>query len=158
MPCAYPAPVRAAAAFPARSYWHSLSETASERVPRGAPGVKRGGPPRAGAALLRSRVTATSRLAGSLLLFAFGSGLGHLGDVLHHRRVGQRGGITERTFLHHVAQKPAHDLAAARLRQIRRERDVLRPREGSDLRSDVLAQLVGHFGGSDAAALERDEC
>src|SRR5437879_1897023 len=53
------------------------------------------------------------------------------------RRVGQRRGVAERSALGDVAQEPAHDLAAPRLRELRREDDVIGPRQGADLLHDV---------------------
>ena len=46
-------------------------------------------------------------------------------EHLHHRRVGQGGGVAQRTTLGNVAQEPAHDLAAAGLGQLGGEVDVV---------------------------------
>ena len=54
-------------------------------------------------------------------------------DLVHHRGIGQRRGVAEVAALGHVAQQPAHDLAAAGLGQVGREDDRLGPGDGADL-------------------------
>ena len=63
-------------------------------------------------------------------------------DLLDDRRVGERRRVTEVAAVGDVAQQPAHDLAAARLGQIRREVDRLRLGERPDLGGHMIAQLV----------------
>ena len=55
-----------------------------------------------------------------------------------------------------VAEQPPHDLAAAGLRQLRREDDVRRLGDRADLVGDVAAQLLEHLDRALVAALERD--
>src|SRR3954466_14349787 len=63
-------------------------------------------------------------------------------DLLDHRGIGERRRVAKRPALRHVAQQPAHDLAAARLRELRREDDVRRLRDRPDLPGDVVAELL----------------
>src|SRR5687767_15525355 len=76
-----------------------------------------------------------------------GSGVAGVGgsavlDLVHDRRVGERGRVAERALLGHVAEETPHDLAAPRLRQLRREDDVGRLGDRADLARDVVAQLL----------------
>src|ERR671931_2533953 len=63
-------------------------------------------------------------------------------DLLDDGRVGERGGITQLAVLGDVAEKPAHDLAAASLRQLGREDDVRGLRDRADLRGHVVTELL----------------
>src|SRR5664280_393897 len=60
-----------------------------------------------------------------------------------HSSIRQGGRIAEDAILGDVAQEPAHDLARARLGQIRREHQELRASDRADDVGDVLAQLDG---------------
>src|SRR6266513_2349865 len=64
--------------------------------------------------------------------------------------------VAEGSLLGNVAEQPPHDLAAARLRQLRCEDDVGRLRDRADLLSDVLAQLLELRNRAFAASLEAD--
>src|SRR6185436_20151849 len=86
-----------------------------------------------------------------LLLLVLGL---ELGD---HRRIGQGRGVAQGPALGDIAQEPAHDLAAPRLRQLRREDDVVRPRQCSDLLGHVGLELVHELGRAVDATLHRDE-
>src|SRR5207253_5818446 len=59
-----------------------------------------------------------------------------------HRRIRERRHVPQRATLGDVAQEPPHDLAAASLRQIGGDEDLLRPRDRADLLRDVLLQLL----------------
>ena len=52
----------------------------------------------------------------STSVFAIALGLHESGDHIDHRRVRQRGDVTERSILRHVAQESSHDLARTSLR------------------------------------------
>src|SRR5581483_2127686 len=84
-------------------------------------------------------------------------GLAADADLLDDGRIGERRRVTERAVLSDVAQEPPHDLAAARLRQLRCEHDVRRLRDRPDLLRDVVAQLLELLDRSVAAAFQRDE-
>src|SRR5437667_12037091 len=73
---------------------------------------------------------------GFLLLFVL------LLEGSDHGRVGQGGRVAERPSLGDVPEQAAHDLARARLGQLRREDDVVGPRQRPDLLGDVLLELV----------------
>src|SRR5512146_1452273 len=60
----------------------------------------------------------------------------------HDVRIGERRRVTERAALGDVAQEAPHDLARSRLRQIRREQDVVGLGDGADLLRNEVAQLV----------------
>src|SRR5215218_3456826 len=62
-------------------------------------------------------------------------------DRLDHRLVGQRRRVAQRPALRDVAQQPAHDLAAPRLRQVGHEHEEFRPRDRADHVRHVLPQL-----------------
>src|SRR4051812_33739550 len=62
-------------------------------------------------------------------------------DALHHRGIGERGGVTERLVLGDVAQQPTHDLARARLREVFGEEHRLRLGDGADGLAHVVAQV-----------------
>src|SRR5207253_10827460 len=79
------------------------------------------------------------------------------GELGHNSRVCEGCGVAEGPVLGHVAQQPAHDLAGAGFRQLRREDDVGRRRELADYLANVVAQLLEHLGGAFLAAFERDE-
>src|SRR5262245_3024691 len=85
-------------------------------------------------------LTTGSRLGVLLLVLGL-----QLGD---DRRICQRRRVAQRAALGDVAQEAAHDLAAARLGKLRREDDVVGPRQGSDLLRDVGLQLVHERGGA----------
>ena len=55
-------------------------------------------------------------------------------DLVDDRGVGERRRVAEVAALGDVAEQPAHDLAAARLGQVRRQVDRLRLGDGADLR------------------------
>ena len=63
-------------------------------------------------------------------------------DLVDDAGVGQRRGVAEVAALGDVAQQAAHDLAAAGLRQLRRQVDRLRLGDGADLLADVVAQRL----------------
>src|SRR5215212_4075457 len=63
-------------------------------------------------------------------------------DLLDHGRVGERGRVAELALFGDVAQQAAHDLAAPRLRELRREDDVRGLGDRPDLLADVVAQLL----------------
>src|SRR5512143_674292 len=88
-------------------------------------------------------------------------------QALHHRRIGERGGIAEILYLPvgDLPEDPAHDLAAARLGESGSELELVRGRDRPDDRADVagedllelvrrlLAVLQGHID-VDALALD----
>src|SRR3954447_9391535 len=79
-------------------------------------------------------------------------------ELLHHVRVAQRRDVAELAALGDVAQQPAHDLAAAGLRQAARPGDSPRGGRLADPGGDALADLVDQLVGAlVVVALERDE-
>jgi hypothetical protein len=66
-------------------------------------------------------------------------------DLLHDTGIGERGGVPEVAALGDVAQEPAHDLAAAGLRQVVGEDHRLRPGRRPDLGGDVATQLLAEL-------------
>jgi hypothetical protein len=72
-----------------------------------------------------------------------------LDQVIDNRGVGQRRGVAQRAeiVLGDLAQDTAHDLARTRLRQARRELDLVRrgdrPDLGAHMLDQFLAQIVG---------------
>src|SRR6266436_1888120 len=78
-------------------------------------------------------------------------------ELGHHRRVGQSSRVAQRFPLRDVAEQPPHDLAAARLRQISREDEVVRARQRADLLSHVPLQLLHQVLGTLSAVLDGDE-
>src|SRR6266545_2566759 len=82
-------------------------------------------------------------------------GDGPILDLVDHRRVGQRGRVAKGAVLGHVTQQAAHDLAAAGLRQLRGEDDVRGLCDGTDLRGDVVAELLELLDRALLAALQR---
>ena len=91
-------------------------------------------------------------MTGSLVLLGRARALA---DRLDHARVRQRRRVAQGSALRHVPQQPAHDLARARLGQVRREQQVLGPRDGPDDLGHVLTQLVGELLAVLDAGLER---
>ena len=75
---------------------------------------------------------------GSVLAFA-----GLLADGVDDVGVGERRHVPKVPLLGDITQQAPHDLARARLGQIRREHDLLWPRELPDHVGHVLAQLAG---------------
>src|SRR6185369_14242747 len=75
-------------------------------------------------------------------------------------RIRERRRVADRLALGNVAQQPAHDLARSGFRQVRREQNVVGPRNRANLLHHVLFQSVDEVlwqrAGSDAL-LERDE-
>src|SRR5205814_7272612 len=82
-------------------------------------------------------------------------GLGPRLDLFDDGRVGKRRRIAERSMVRDVAEQPAHDLAAAGLRQLGREHDVRGLRDRADLLPDVVAELFELVERAFLAALER---
>src|SRR5688572_24699479 len=80
-----------------------------------------------------------------------------LADRLDDRRIGEGRGVPEIATLGDVAQQAPHDLARARLRQVRHEHEELRARDRPDDVRDVLAQLDRQRVGRLLAGLEDDE-
>src|SRR5919198_1037672 len=76
-------------------------------------------------------------------------------DLVNDRRIRESRRVAERSILRDVAQQPAHDLAAARLRQLRREDDIRRLGDRADLLGHVVAQPLEHLDGAVITALER---
>src|SRR5438046_6053808 len=75
-----------------------------------------------------------------------------------HRVVLERRRVADRLLAaRDVAQQPAHDLSAARLRQRIGEAEIVRTREGADLLRDVLAERLPELLGRALARLERHE-
>src|SRR5689334_22174168 len=70
-----------------------------------------------------------------------------LADRLDDGSVGEGRRVAERAALGDVTQEPAHDLAAARLGQVRCEHQRLRFRDRADLRRDVLPELLAQLDG-----------
>ena len=66
-------------------------------------------------------------------------------EIVHDVGVRERRRVPHRAPFRDVAQQAAHDLPRARLRQVRREEDVVRPGNGADLLDDVRLQLVDHL-------------
>src|SRR5690606_9305746 len=66
-----------------------------------------------------------------------------LDEVLHDGGVGQRRGVAEglRLVLGDLAEDPPHDLARARLRQLRGELEEVRRRDGAEVVADVADEL-----------------
>src|SRR4051812_4932670 len=93
-----------------------------------------------------ARTRLPTRLPGapwSTLVLGRGARRAHLlVDRVDDGRVGEGRDVTELAVLGDVAQQPAHDLAAARLRQLRRDQDLPRLRDRADLLGDVVAQLL----------------
>ena len=71
--------------------------------------------------------------------------------------IGQGGGVAQDPALGDVAQQPSHDLARARLGQVRHEHQELGPRDRPDDVGDVLAELDGQRVGRLLVRLEDDE-
>src|SRR5688500_19384652 len=69
------------------------------------------------------------------------SGAGLVPDRVHDAGVGKRGDVTEIALLRDITQQPAHDLSGARLGQVGRAHDLLRPRELADHLGAVVRQL-----------------
>src|SRR5262249_15291376 len=78
-------------------------------------------------------------------------------ELRHDRRVRQGRSIAERATLGDVPEQATHDLAAARLRQLGGEDDVVRARERADLLGDVGLELVHQLRRAVDAALHGDE-
>src|SRR6266508_2465844 len=76
-------------------------------------------------------------------------------DLVNDGRIRERRRVAQRSVLRDVAQKTPHDLAAARLRQLRGEDDVRGLGDRADLAADVVAQLLEHLDAAVRAALER---
>src|SRR5436190_21581176 len=76
-------------------------------------------------------VVLRDRLLGEGSVLLAGAG-GPLGDVVDHRRVGQRGDVAEMAALGHVLEQATHDLARAGLGQIGGEDDRGRPGDLAD--------------------------
>src|SRR5688500_19630248 len=79
------------------------------------------------------------------------TGAGLVADRVPDAGIGKRGDVTEIALLSDITQQPPHDLPGARLRQVRREHDLLRPRELADHLCDMLPQFATEvIGGVEA--------
>ena len=67
---------------------------------------------------------------------------GLIADLLDDLGVRERRDVAERVAARDVAQQPAHDLPGARLRQVRREDDLVGLRDRADHLRNVLAELL----------------
>src|SRR3569833_2969105 len=74
-----------------------------------------------------------------------------------HAWVRQGGGISQGAPFRHVAEKAAHDLPAARLRELDREDNAVRPGDRADLLRHVGLQLVRQRIAGFDARLHGDE-
>src|SRR3990170_3503535 len=92
----------------------------------------------------------TWRLGPNLLLVA-------LLQRLNHGGISERSGVTEDAALRDVSQQAAHDLAAARLGEFRREENLLGAGQSADLLHDVLLQRLDHLRDGGVPLLQRDE-
>ena len=84
--------------------------------------------------------------------------LGRLLQPLEHALIFERGRVATRLRARrHLAQQPPHDLARAGFGQRLGKPDLLGPRERTDLRGHVLAQLLGERLVGDEALTRRHE-
>src|SRR5437879_1499197 len=74
-----------------------------------------------------------------------------------HGRIGEGGGVAEGAPLGDVAEEPAHDLAAARLREVGGKDDVIGAGEGADLLHHVRLQFVAELEARGHPLLDRHE-
>src|SRR5215469_15982385 len=85
-----------------------------------------------GATKSRSKAT-------NALVFLVDLGYGAILKLFDDARIGERRRVPEHPAFGDVAKEPAHDLAAARLRKLGRERQMFGPREPAELVRNVLA-------------------
>src|SRR5690349_12694595 len=81
----------------------------------------------------------------------------HVPQFAHHRRIRQRGGITQRAPLGNVLEEAPHDLPAAGLGQIGRKEDVVRAGDRADLHDYVGLELVLESRRALLPLFQRDE-
>ena len=78
-------------------------------------------------------------------------------EIEDHARISERRRIAEFATFGDIAQQSTHDLAAPRLGQLLRERELFRHREFTEFGRDVIAKLRMEFGARFGVAEQRHE-